>query len=169
MATEIERKFLVVGDQWRKESGTRISQGYLGSAEGQEVRVRLTGTQAFLTVKGLPRGGVRKEYEYEIPSRDGAEMLKMCLGFPVEKVRHVVFHDGMKWEVDEFIGENAGLVVAEVELDHEGQELNLPPWVGAEVTEDTRFYNANLASTPFCQWRDRADGASDRVRRPGGT
>jgi len=154
VAKEIERKFLVTGDAWRDgAAGTRYRQGYLGAGGSCTVRVRVAGERAFLTVKGPSAGGVRDEYEYPIPVADAEEMLeRLAGGGRVEKVRYRVAHAGRTWEVDEFLGENAGLVVAEVELDRPDAPVEPPPWVGAEVTGDGRYANAALAVRPYRGW-----------------
>lgn len=155
MAAEIERKFLVVGTAWRQGEGTRISQGYLNCDKERTVRVRVAGEKAYLTVKGVSRGATRAEFEYEIPVADAEQLLKLCDGPLIEKVRRVVVHEGSKWEVDEFEGENAGLVVAELELESEEQEFSRPPWAGQEVTEDPRYFNSSLAAKPYRAWREK--------------
>jgi adenylate cyclase len=155
MATEIERKFLVTGNQWRQAKGIRIRQGYLCREKGKTVRVRSAGEKAFLTIKGTRKGISRPEFEYEIPAGDGEDLLKLCDGPIIEKTRHIVFHKGFNWEVDAFLGENEGLVVAEIELKEEDQLFERPGWVGREVTGDPRYYNANLVSNPYKNWRDR--------------
>jgi CYTH domain-containing protein len=158
VAREIERKFLVTGEAWRAGAaapGVAYRQGYLsaGSDAGCTVRVRIGGERAFLTVKGPAAGAARDEYEYPIPPADAAEMLeRLCAGGAVEKVRHRVPFGGRTWEVDVFAGENAPLVVAEVELESAGAEVALPPWVGREVTEDPRYTNAALARAPYSRW-----------------
>ncbi|PKN76622.1 MAG: adenylate cyclase [Deltaproteobacteria bacterium HGW-Deltaproteobacteria-10] len=153
MATEIERKFLVQGDDWRAAQGVRFFQGYLNRDKERTVRVRIAGTQAFLTIKGISTGVTRSEYEYEIPVVDAEELLKICDGPLIEKTRHTVAYGGMIWEIDEFHGENEGLVVAEVELQKEDQYLERPGWLGQEVTGDPRYYNSNLSKDPYCTWR----------------
>ena len=155
MATEIERKFLVQGTRWRNEAGTRIKQGYLNRDKSRTVRVRVRGDQAFLTVKGLTQGASRPEFEYEIPLADAEELLKLSDGPLIEKTRYVVIHDGSKWEVDEFHGDNSDLVVAEIELRSKGQQFSRPPWLGREVTDDDRYYNSSLASYPYRDWRQQ--------------
>lgn len=155
MATEIERKFLVTGTAWRQPNPVRFSQGYLNRDRERTVRVRLAGERAFLTIKGPTKGISRAEFEYAIPVADAEQLLGLCQGPIIEKARHVVVHNGTTWEVDEFFGENAGLVVAEVELDHEHQSFERPSWLGQEVTNDTRYFNSNLASNPFGTWHDR--------------
>jgi adenylate cyclase len=154
MATEIERKFLVKGTSWRQSNSVRLSQGYLNRDKQRTVRVRIAGAKAFLTVKSVRQGVTRGEFEYEIPVADAEQMLKLSDGPIVEKNRHVIERDGLKWEVDEFLGENAGLVMAEIELTSEDQPFSRPAWLGREVTHDNRYYNSNLAAHPYQQWRD---------------
>jgi adenylate cyclase len=154
---EIERKFLVRSDQWRAEArpGQRYRQGYLHARPDVSVRVRVVGGEGFLTVKGATRGIERLEFEYVIPRADAETMLAQLCGRPlIEKTRFLVPHAGRTWEVDVFDGENAGLVVAEVELPSTDAELTLPPWVGQEVSGDARYYNANLARRPYAGWKD---------------
>lgn len=155
MATEIERKFLVTGNAWRQDDAISYCQGYLNRDKGRTVRVRVAGDHGYLTIKGETSGTSRAEYEYEIPLADAEELLKMCDGPLVQKIRHLVVHNGFIWEVDEFLGDNAGLVVAEIELESEDQPFDRPEWVGDEVTDDSRYYNSNLAVTPFCRWSVR--------------
>lgn len=154
MGIEIERKFLVTGDGWRQpdERQTRFSQGYLSRDPARTVRVRIAGDQAFLTIKGATRGATRAEFEYEVPLADARQLLAMCDGPIVEKIRHLCVHGGMTWEVDEFLGANADLVVAEIELQSESQAFARPAWLGGEVTGDARYVNANLAVSPFSSW-----------------
>ena len=154
MGIEIERKFLVRGDSWRQPAAaqTRFSQGYLSREPARTVRVRLAGERAFLTIKGATQGATRAEFEYEIPAADAQALLAMSDGPVVEKIRHLCVHEGMTWEIDEFMGANAGLVVAEIELASEGQAFAHPAWLGDEVTGDARYVNANLAVTPFTRW-----------------
>jgi len=155
MAIEIERKFLVRGEEWRQPLPTRICQGYLNRDKGRTVRVRISNDKAYLTVKGPTRGATKLEFEYEIPLSDAEQLLALCDGPILEKNRHVLVHAGLTWEVDEFLGANAGLVVAEVELEKEDQLFERPKWVGVEVTEDARYFNSNLASKPYCTWQQR--------------
>lgn len=155
MPVEIERKFLVRGDAWRSraESSKEIRQGYLCLDPDRTVRARLSGEKGTLTIKGRSRGAVRAEYEYAIPADEARELLdRLCLPPLIEKTRHLVRADGLLWEVDVFSGENAGLVVAEVELDDAAQEVPLPDWVGDEVTDDPRYLNANLVAKPWSRW-----------------
>jgi adenylate cyclase len=153
---EIERKFLVSGTSWRRPDSQRLSQGYLSRDKQRTVRVRIAGEQAFLTIKGETRGATRAEFEYGIPVADAGPLLAMCEGPLVEKLRHVVVHAGHTWEVDEFLGDNQGLVVAEIELASEQESFDKPDWVGREVTDDPRYYNANLAANPYRTWRGEA-------------
>lgn len=155
MGTEIERKFLVrqVPDVSTLE-GDPIVQGYLRADPAGSVRIRLTGGGARLTVKGPTRGRSRAEFEYDIPAEDARQMLELCQGSLVEKVRYRLPHAGHVWELDVFSGRNEGLVVAEVELEEESVEPELPDWLGPEVTGDPRFYNASLSRSPVAEWRD---------------
>lgn len=156
---ERERKFLVRGDGWRgAERSVAIRQAYLSTDPDRSVRVRRTDQHAYLTIKGRSSGAVRPELEYEIPLDDADQLFELATGTPVEKRRHEVRHDGATWEVDEFSGHNAGLVLAEIELEDpielERAVRNRPDWVGREVTEDHRFANVNLALRPFGEWSD---------------
>lgn len=155
---EIEKKFLVRGTDWQTANPTRMRQGYLSTDPDRTVRVRLDGERGVLTIKGRSRGAARAEYEYEIPASDAGELLGMALPSLVEKLRHHLEHAGFVWEVDEFLGQNAGLVVAELEVEDEndfGRALSTPPaWVGREVTDDARFANARLAEKPFSSWSE---------------
>jgi adenylate cyclase len=152
MAAEIERKFLVVGTEWRTSAGVRIVQGYLSLDKERAVRVRIHGNRAALTIKGITTGATRAEFEYEIPLEDAQQLLALCVRPLIEKVRYRNPHQGLVWEVDEFHGENAGLIVAEVELEREDQAYARPRWLGAEVTSDPRYYNVNLVAEPFRNW-----------------
>jgi len=154
MAQEIERKFLLKSDEWRAlATGTAYRQGYLSTDKRATVRVRTVGAQGFLTIKGLTVGAARSEYEYEIPLADALAMLESLAEKPlIEKMRYAIPVGGLVWEVDEFFGENAGLIVAEVELGSEDQVFEKPRWVGEEVTADPRYFNANLVKTPFSRW-----------------
>lgn len=154
MGIEIERKFLVAGDGWRQQATqrTRFSQGYLSRDPARTVRVRIAGEAAFLTIKGKTTGATRAEFEYAVPVADAQQLLALSDGPVVEKVRHLCPFAGMTWEVDEFLGANAGLVVAEIELASEHQDFERPAWLGDEVTGDGRYVNANLAVNPFSSW-----------------
>jgi len=154
MGKEIERKFLVRGDDWRSlAQGIPCRQGYINSADERTVRIRTIGEEAFLTIKGPTMGASRAEYEYEIPLKDGNEMLETLTEKPIiEKKRYRIPFAGLTWEIDEFFGDNAGLIVAEVELESEGQIFQKPDWAGEEVTGDPRFFNSNLIRNPYALW-----------------
>ncbi len=153
MGHEIERKFLPRNDQWRgRGDAIEIRQGYLHTEPGRSVRVRIAGPQAFLTIKGPVRGASRLEFEYGIPLRDASELMRLCTGSIIEKTRHRIPVGNLVWEVDEFAGENAGLILMEVELESENQAVDLPGWVGREVTGDPRFFNGALSRHPFRRW-----------------
>ena len=160
MPMEIERKFLVSDDAWRAEAAraTVMRQGYLAELGGRaSVRVRVEGEAAKLNIKAAVLGAARAEYEYDIPLAEAEEMLANLCSSPVLKTRHYVERDGLTWEIDVFEGDNAGLVVAEVELDSEGQKFARPAWIGREVTAEKRYYNHALAQHPYRQW-----GAAER-------
>ncbi len=153
MGTEIERKYLVRGDAYRAlAAGVECRQGYLCTDPARVVRVRLIGDRAFLTVKGPSAGATRAEFEYAIPPEDARALLDLCERPLIEKTRYVVPHGGLVWEVDEFHGANAGLVVAECELQAEDQAVDKPEWVGEEVTGDARYFNSSLVARPFATW-----------------
>jgi len=153
MATEIERKFLVRGIDWRQGRPLRISQGYLNRDKARTVRIRIAESRAYLTVKGPSQGASRPEYEYEIPRQDAEELMELCEGPPLEKNRYTVTHAGVTWQIDEFLGANAGLVVAEIELANEEQAFQRPAWVFTEVTDDARYFNSSLIADPYATWR----------------
>jgi len=159
MPVEIERKFLVNGDTWRGLGpGARYRQGYLSVEPGRTVRVRLADDSAWLTIKGRSEGMARAEYEYPIPVADAAEMLDtLCIHPLIEKVRYCIEHAGHTWEVDEFSGDNTGLVLAEVELAAADEAVELPAWAGREVTDDQRYYNASLQLHPYREWGAEAE------------
>lgn len=147
MNREIERKFLVTGDAWRDgvTAVLHIRQGYLATDPDCTVRVRRAGEKAWLTIKGRAVNGAAPEFEYAIPAADAENLLATMARKPlIEKKRHLAPYGGLTWEVDEFLGANAGLVLAEIELAEPGQDVPLPPWVGREVTGDARYYNVNL-------------------------
>lgn len=154
MGKEIEKKFLVTGDQWRQlAEGTVYRQGYLSVVKERVVRVRTIGNTGYLTIKGLTVGATRLEYEYEISVSDSNEMLdRLCEKPIIEKKRYKVEFEGLTWEIDEFFGDNDGLIVAEVELEDEQQSLKKPSWIGEEVTSDPRYFNSNLTKHPFTRW-----------------
>lgn len=156
MKREIERKFLVRDDAWRAAavSAMPMRQGYLSLDPARTVRIRLAGDRAWLTIKGLGDGLSRAEYEYPIPAEDAGFLLdRLCLPHQVEKTRHRIPYGGLVFEVDEFQGANAGLVLAEVELPATDTVVEKPAWLGEEVTGDTRYFNAYLARHPFSTWR----------------
>ena len=154
MGTEIERKFLLIGDSWRSlATGTKYRQGYLNSTKERVVRVRTIDDDGFLTIKGITTGATRVEYEYKIPKKDATEMLdELCEKPIIEKNRYKIDFDGFIWEVDEFFGENQGLIVAEVELESEDQAFEKPEWIGDEVTGDPKYFNSNLIVNPYTKW-----------------
>ena len=160
MSLEIERKYLVRSDGWRTGvAGTRYRQGYLSTDPGRSVRVRVGAGKGFITIKGLTVNMTRPEYEYPVPVNDANEMLDtLCLKPIIEKTRYTLEHAGLLWEVDEFEGENAGLIVAEVELSGPDQHIVLPDWIGKEVTDDPRYYNASLIAYPFTAWSRDSPG-----------
>lgn len=154
MGTEIERKFLVEGDSWRgAASSTSFRQGYLSTVKERTVRVRSAGGRGTLTIKGITVGATRSEFEYSIPVEDADALLdELCERPLIEKTRHVVDVGGTIWEIDEFAGLNAGLIVAEVELASEDAAFTPPGWLGDEVTDDPRYFNANLIAHPYSEW-----------------
>ena len=154
MGVEIERKFLV-RDRGVLDGaeGVPYRQGYLSTDPDRTVRVRRAGEHGYITVKGRSTGASRAEFEYEIPVADVDAMLALCIPPVIEKVRHRIDHSGRVWEVDVFSGANEGLVVAEVELPSEDVEVDLPSWIGDEVTDDPRYFNASLVAHPFRDWR----------------
>lgn len=152
MGAEIERKFLV-DPSWRpRDGGTLFRQGYLNSQRERVVRVRLAGARAFLTIKGVTTGVTRAEFEYPIPVADAEPLLALCEQPLIEKRRHVEEYGGKTWEIDVFLGANAGLVIAELELACEDETFERPPWLGSEVSTDPRYYNNNLIARPFSTW-----------------
>ena len=155
MPTEIERKFLVVSEDYKKfGQPIVIRQGFLSTEKERVVRVRVAGEKAYVTIKGISKGAVRAEFEYEIPGEDAQFMLDhLCRKPLIEKTRYKVYYEGFTWEVDEFYGDNEGLVVAEIELESEEQVFPKPEWLGEEVTSDPRYYNANLVKHPYREWK----------------
>ena len=156
MAVEIERKFLVVEDSWREAASAEMQfrQGYLSTDPSNSVRVRVHGDNAWLNIKSTTVGVTRSEFEYEIPAADAHAILEeLCVKPLIEKTRFVVEHDGRVWEIDVFEGDNAGLVVAEIELESAGDEFALPAWVGEDVSDDTRYYNQRLVEHPYSRWK----------------
>ena len=154
MGKEIERKYLIKKDDWRElAKGTVYRQGYLSTVKERTVRVRTIDDNGYLTIKGITVGATRAEYEYEIPAKDANYMLdELCEKPIIEKKRYVIDHEDLTWEIDEFDGENQGLIVAEVELAAEDQKIALPDWIGEEVTGDPRYFNSNLIKHPYSKW-----------------
>jgi len=161
MGIEIERKFLVTGDGWRVAAHAVVpmAQGYINDAAALDsgaqkasVRVRIQGDAAYLNLKSREPGHTRQEFDYPIPVDDARALLALCVGGLVDKRRHLVRHGNHLWEVDEFLGENAGLVVAEIELDDAEEAFERPEWLGEEVTDDVRYYNLALAAHPYGRW-----------------
>jgi len=161
MGIEIERKFLLAGDGWRTEvvKSVRMAQGYINDMaamrdgrQNASVRVRIAGDAAFLNLKSREPGRTRQEFDYPIPVADAEALLALCVGGRIDKVRHYVQHEGHTWEVDEFAGDNAGLVVAELELARADEAFARPAWLGREVTEELRYYNLALAERPYSRW-----------------
>jgi CYTH domain-containing protein len=154
MGQEIERKFLVHGNSWRTGEGNLIRQGYLHNEIDGTVRVRTKGARAYLTIKGSVTGITRLEFEYEIPVEDANQILdELCIKPLIEKIRYDINIGGFKWEIDLFLGQNDGLVVAEIELEDENQEFTKPDWVGKEVSDDFRYRNAYLVNNPYRNWK----------------
>jgi adenylate cyclase len=158
MGIEIERKFLLASEGWKGlGQPTLMRQGYLVADPVRTVRVRIEGERAVITIKSKSTGASRGEWEYGIPVPDAAELLdRLCEQPLVEKVRHRIDYAGHTWEVDEFQGENAGLVVAEIELGSEDEAFDKPDWIGREVTGDPRYYNSSLIRLPYSKWKDPA-------------
>jgi adenylate cyclase len=156
MAVEIERKFLVCDESWRAAVSrtTRIKQGYLSTDKGRSVRVRTRGDEAWITIKGSRSGFARAEFEYPVPMSDALEMLEMTIA-TLEKLRHEVPHGAHVWEVDEFDGPNAPLIVAEVELGAEDEAFERPAWLGQEVSDNPAYSNSELAQKPFSSWSEQ--------------
>lgn len=154
MGLEIERKFLIKNKEWQKfiDEKKEIKQGYLSSVPERTVRVRINGKKGMLTIKGKNKKATRAEYEYDIPLDDALEMIELCEKPIIEKSRFIVKQNDKIWEIDVFEGENKGLIVAEVELQNENESIDLPNWIGKEVTLETKYYNSNLVKNPFCNW-----------------
>jgi len=155
MGVEIERKFTLKNESWRKDvqRSQRYVQGYLAGNERNSIRVRIAGDKANLNIKSATLGIFRHEYEYDIPLSDADEMLETLCEKPViDKVRHFVVFDNKTWEIDEFSGENQGLIVAEIELNDEAEAITLPEWAGEDVSHDPRYYNVCLVKHPYKNW-----------------
>jgi CYTH domain-containing protein len=153
---EIERKYLVDKEKWSiipKENGHYISQGYMLNDHEKSIRIRLIDNQGFLNIKGAVVGASRPEYEYEIPKEEAIELLEKFCAATISKIRYCIHYKGKLWEVDEFLGENEGLIVAEIELESENETFELPEWAGKEVTSETKYYNPNLSVKPYKKWK----------------
>lgn len=158
MAIEIERKFLVNPTKWaqvKKPEGENFRQAYLLTEPDRSIRIRLTPTQALLTIKGKTQGIGRSEFEYEIPMQDGIEMIDQMAVAELSKTRYTLKFEGKVWEIDEFFGKNEGLIVAEIELEDENETFIRPDWLGKEITNDVRYYNANLVLNPYENWKNQ--------------
>lgn len=155
LATEIERKFTIKNDSWRKniDKSQRYVQGYLAGNERASVRIRIAGEQANINIKSATLGIFRQEYEYPLPLEDAQKMLAdLCEKPVIDKVRHFVTHAGKVWEIDEFSGENEGLIVAEIELNAIEEAFEIPDWADKDVSDDKRYYNVSLVKHPFKDW-----------------
>ncbi len=164
MAKEIERKYLVKEAKWRSHkeklqnqsqvTGVKYCQGYLPTSNETTIRVRIIDKQGFLTIKSKVTGYTRSEFEYSIPVEDAEQMLQtLCLRPLIEKIRYEINHHNLVWEVDEFLGENAGLIIAEIELENENQQIDIPQWIDREVN-DKKYFNANLIKHPYSKWKN---------------
>jgi adenylate cyclase len=157
VAIEIERKFLLASDRWRAAvtNSVEIVQGYIAESDTSSVRVRIAGENGSLNIKGPTLGITRKEYEYDLPLADAREILsEFCAARVITKTRHHAEHKGHIWEIDEFAGRNAGLIVAEIELSSENEVFDRPGWLGDEVSGDPRYYNVCLVEQPYGSWQD---------------
>lgn len=180
MGVEIERKFLIVNDAWRAgvHEIVPMAQGYINDqaamstelygadAQRASVRVRIEGDLARLNIKSREPGHTRKEFDYALPIEDARELLGLCVGGLVDKRRHLLNHHGHLWEIDEFLGDNAGLIVAEIELSSGDEWFERPSWLGIEVTDSFRYYNLALASRPYSQWSEAERAAQDLESTP---
>lgn len=158
MGREIERKFLVNLNNWLefdKPAGQLYRQGYLLMDSNKTIRVRQTPDKGFLTIKGISMGATRAEYEYEIPIDEAIELLDNFSVSELSKIRYTIMYENKVWEVDEFLGDNEGLVVAEIELSSEDEIFNHPEWIGKEVTEQEKYYNSNLTLKPYISWTEK--------------
>lgn len=157
MGQEIERKFLVDKEKWdalKKPAGVHYRQGYLSIDPERTVRVRIAGDTGYITIKGKSIGAKRAEYEYEIPKNDAEELIDSLSISSLSKIRYKINVDEKCWEIDEFLEENSGLLMAEIELQTEDETFTIPDWISEEVTDDLRFYNSNLVINPFKNWNE---------------
>jgi len=155
MGLEIERKYLVNKDKWNlidKPQGSLYRQAYLLTDPNKTIRVRLSDSKGYLTIKGLSVGATRPEFEYEIPKEDAEQLLDHFTNSEITKIRYKIQYKGKLWEIDEFLGTNSGLLVAEIELVSETEMFELPDWIDEEVTDDKKYYNSNLSINPFSTW-----------------
>ncbi|WP_027377150.1 CYTH domain-containing protein [Kaistella palustris] len=155
MPLEIERKFLVDREKWNKiekSTGEHFRQGYLLTDPQKTIRVRKTADKGFLTIKGISTGATRSEFEYEIPVTEAQELLDQFAVSELSKIRYKISFGGKLWEVDEFLGDNQGLIIAEIELESEDEDFGIPGFVGREVTGEGKYYNSNLTLKPFKSW-----------------
>lgn len=154
MGVEIEKKFLLKNEDWKKQctKGVKIKQGYLNSHTERTVRVRLSDGKGKITIKGKTENITRKEFEYQIPYKEALSLIQLCETPIIEKTRFKVKLGNLTWEIDQFGGENVGLIIAEVELKSENQILNIPSWIGQEVSKDSKYYNSSLLTYPYKNW-----------------
>lgn len=160
MGVEIEKKFLLLNDSWRNlvDKSVEFRQGYLVGGDKSSVRIRIEGDKSNLNIKGATLGVRRQEFEYSIPMDEAQEMLSTLCDEPlIEKIRHYINDGDHVWEVDEFSGDNAGLIVAEIELKDENESFTQHDWIGKEVSEDKRYYNSMLIKNPYKNWKDSID------------
>jgi CYTH domain-containing protein len=156
MGVEIERKFLLKTDDWRALGiPVHYAQGYLIADGERTVRIRVAGENGYLTIKGRSHGFSRLEYEYPVPKKEALEMLQLSITPVIEKYRTKVLYEGKIWEIDEFKGDNEGLVMAEIELKSEDEPFSIPPWIAEQVTGDIRYFNSHLAVYPFKNWSSK--------------
>jgi CYTH domain-containing protein len=156
MGVEIERKFLIEKDLWyavKKPSGSSLQQAYLVNEKDKVIRIRVTDSSAFFTIKGPAVNFSRSEFEFQIPKQEALLIMDQFTKVRIDKTRYKVEYEGKTWEVDEFWGDNEGLILAEIELTSEDEEFTIPPWVGEEVTHDSRYYNAYLSEHPYLSWK----------------
>lgn len=156
MGQEIERKFLVNHNKWQqieKPIGNHFRQGYLFTEPNKTIRVRQTSEKGYLTIKGLSVGATRPEYEYEIPCNEATELLDNFAVSELSKIRYNIIFKGTLWEVDKFLGDNQGLIVAEIELKSEDEKFEIPDWIDREVTSEEKYYNSNLTQNPYKNWK----------------